>query len=90
LEEWQNLAEMDLTKVNTCHIVVIYSKSQGVKKMTQQEFYGLPEVREQLDIQKTNPYGSKEHREAFRKISDIAKNHGVIDQYRKAGGGTDY
>ena len=57
--------------------------------MTQQEFYNLPEVQAQIEIQKRNPYGSTEHRAAFDAIAEIAKAHGVYDQY-KASGGCDY
>jgi len=57
--------------------------------MTQQEFYNLPEVITCLDIQKQNPYGSDKHRQAYFAIAEIAKKHGVFDQY-KAAGGMDY
>ncbi len=33
-------------------------------KITQKEFWNLPFVKECQDIQKTNPYGSKAHRQA--------------------------
>lgn len=58
--------------------------------MTQSEFYNLPEVQQQLDIQKTNPYGSSEHKAAFYAVSEIAKDHGVFEEYKKSGGGIDY
>jgi len=49
--------------------------------ITQKDFYSLPAIQEQLNIQKTNPYGSAEHRGAHEKIISIAidfeidKNH---------------
>ena len=55
--------------------------------MNQQEFYELPEVKAKLDIQKQNPYGSKEHKEAYLAIEKIADLHDVGDEYRKSGGG---
>lgn len=58
--------------------------------MTQQEFYNLPEVKKQLDIQRNNPHGSEAHRAAFDAIGPIADKHGVGEEYRKAGGGQDY
>lgn len=58
--------------------------------MTQQEFYELPEVQQQLGIQKVNRHGSKEHRAAFYKIGEIAKKYGVFGEYSAAGGGKDY
>lgn len=54
--------------------------------MNQQEFYKLPEVREQIEIQKSNPYGSKEHKSAYFRIGGIAKENGVWDEYVKSGG----
>lgn len=63
--------------------------SEAVKlcNMTQQEFYNLPEVQEQLIIQKMNRYGSEEHKTAYFKIGEIAKEKGVSDMYKSAGGG---
>jgi hypothetical protein len=55
--------------------------------MNQQEFYQLPEVLEQIEIQKFNAYRSPAHRQAFDNIGLIADKNGVGDQYRKAGGG---
>ena len=57
--------------------------------MNQQEFYSLPEVTEQLNIQKANRYGSEAHKAAFDAISEIAKKYNVYTEY-KANGGTDY
>lgn len=57
--------------------------------MNQQEFYSLPEVQEQINIQKRNPYGSVEHKAAFDAVAEIAKARGVFEQY-KASGGCDY
>jgi len=54
--------------------------------MTQQEFYNLTEVQEQLNIQKQNRYGSEAHKSAYFKIGDLAKKHGVEDMYKKSGG----
>ena len=58
--------------------------------MNQQEFYALPEVTEQLGIQKNSAYGSEAHKAAFYAIGSIADKYGVGDEYRKAGGGQDY
>lgn len=55
--------------------------------MTQQEFYESPEVQEQLNIQKQNPYGSEKHKTAYFKIGEIAKEKGVFNEYKNAGGG---
>lgn len=55
--------------------------------MTQQEFYELPEVQEQIEIQKQNPHGSANHKAAHDKIGEIAKDRGVFDEYQAAGGG---
>ena len=55
--------------------------------MTQQEFYELEDVIVQLAIQKAFPYGSERHKAAFEKIGEIAKKHGVFDQYKASGGG---
>lgn len=57
--------------------------------MNQSEFYALPEVIEQLNIQKNNPYGSIEHKAAHDKIGEIAKSQGIYAEYSKSGG-TDY
>lgn len=54
--------------------------------MNQQEFYSLPEVQEQLNIQKRNPHGSREHMAAFEEVGEIAKKYGVYDQYVASGG----
>ena len=64
-----------------------YMQKTGEQKMTQQEFYNLPEIKECLDIQKRNQYGSKEHKDAYHKIAIIADKYGVLDKYLKAGGG---
>ena len=45
--------------------------------MNQREFYSLPSVIKQIDIQKKNPHGSKEHRKAFLEIREIARQFGV-------------
>jgi len=55
--------------------------------MNQKEFYSLPEVQQQLTVQKVNRYGSEKHKTAYFKIGDIAKKHGVEDIYKNAGGG---
>lgn len=55
--------------------------------MNQQEFYNLDEVKVQLEIQGSNPYGSANHRTAFEEVEKIADKYGVGDEYRKAGGG---
>lgn len=55
--------------------------------MNQQEFYNLPEVQEQLEIQKQNRYGSETHKNAYFQIGEIAKQKGVWDEYQAAGGG---
>ncbi len=55
--------------------------------MNQQEFYETPEVQAQIDVQKGNLYGSVEHRAAFDRIGEIAKEFGVFDEYTKSGGG---
>lgn len=55
--------------------------------MNQKEFYSLPAVQEQLNIQKQNPYGSEKHKAAYFKVGEIAKASGVFDEYKAAGGG---
>lgn len=55
--------------------------------MTQHEFYELPEVQAQLDIQKANRYGSPEHKKAYEEIGKLAEKYGVADMYKAAGGG---
>ncbi len=55
--------------------------------MNQLEFYSLPEVLHQIEVQKKNPYGSKEHKEAFDEIGKIANRNGCGSDYRKHGGG---
>ena len=54
--------------------------------MMQQEFYNLPEIQTQLNIQKRNPYGSAKHKAAHEKIGEIAKDRGVFDQYQASNG----
>lgn len=53
--------------------------------MNQKEFYSLPEVIEQIEIQKTNPYGSTEHREAYEEMYNIAAQYGVEEQFAPEG-----
>ena len=55
--------------------------------MNQQEFYNLPEVQAQIEIQKTNAYKTDAHKAAFDQIGLIAKDKGVWSEYEKAGGG---
>lgn len=55
--------------------------------MTQTEFYCLPEIVEQIEIQKRNRFDSEESKAARRAMVDIADKYGVGDEYRKAGGG---
>ena len=43
--------------------------------MTQQEFYNLPDVKAQIEIQKMNPYGSDAHKAAHKALVDIARIH---------------
>lgn len=57
--------------------------------ISQKDFYELPEVVEQINIQKVNPYGSEAHKTAYLSIVQIAKDCGVYEQY-KAAGGDDY
>lgn len=54
--------------------------------MTQPEFYNLPEVQEQLNIQKQNPYGSEAHKKAHCMIGEIAKDNGIFEQYQASNG----
>ena len=56
--------------------------------MTQQEFYELEEVQEQLSIQKQNPHGSNAHKRAHKQIGEIAKHHSVFEQYQASNGDT--
>lgn len=58
--------------------------------MTQNEFYSLAEVREQIFIQKTHRHGSDAHKAAFEAVGEIAKKYGVYDQYSAADGGKNY
>mgnify|MGYP000586537126 CR=1 FL=1 len=58
--------------------------------MKQQEFYELPEVQEQLNIQRTSPYGSPEHKAAFYAVGTLAVKYDVAEEYFLANGGTDY
>ena len=52
--------------------------------IAQQEFYSLPEVIKLIDIQKTNPHGSKEHFDSYMRIYDIAIEYGVDDKFAKS------
>ena len=39
--------------------------------LSQSEFWNLPEVKKQQDIQKINPFGSDKHKSAFYEIKRI-------------------
>lgn len=54
--------------------------------MNQRQFYNLPEVQEQLDIQKTNKHGSEKHKAAHIRVGEIAKEQDVYEQYAEANG----
>lgn len=54
--------------------------------MTQAEFYNLPLVKSFINVQKRHPHGSFEHRTAHKNIVMLARQHGVYEQFRKAGG----
>ncbi len=45
--------------------------------ISQQEFHALPEVIEQINIQKVNRFGTDEHRNAVTAIYEIAKQYGA-------------
>lgn len=48
---------------------------KNTSKMTCAEFWALPEIVEAQNVQKANPYGSKEHREADEKMFQICAEH---------------
>ena len=45
--------------------------------MSQQDFYNLPEVTEQLIRQKAHPYNSPIHKLAHKKLCEIAQRNNV-------------
>ena len=45
--------------------------------ITMRDFFNLPAVISEQDIQKKYPHGSPEHRAAFDAIVELAKEHGV-------------
>ena len=45
------------------------------------DFFNLAEVQAQLNIQKTNPFGSNEHYSAHAEILKIAESHGVSQHF---------
>ncbi len=49
--------------------------------INQIDFYNLPDVKEQIEIQKHNPPWSKESIEAHRVKLQIAKKYGVADKF---------
>jgi len=49
--------------------------------ISQVDFYNLPEVAEQLEIQKKNPPWSEESINAQRVKLEIAEQHGVADKF---------
>ncbi len=50
------------------------------QKLNQREFWNLPEVRAQQEIQKRHPYGSWNHRGAYEKLCEIAKRYDVAKE----------
>jgi len=51
------------------------------QEISMKDFFALPEVVKQQEIQKRNPYGSAEHIEAFRQIRRIALRYGVEEHF---------
>ncbi len=45
------------------------------------EFFNLDEVQKQINIQKKNPHGSNEHRNAHIAILKAANTHGVARHF---------
>lgn len=45
-------------------------------QLSVRDFFELAEVKVLQDVQKRFPYGSKEHREAFKKMAAMAKEVG--------------
>lgn len=55
------------------HFSTVMQANQPTRpaKLTQAEFWALPEVVEQQEIQKNTPYGRPEHRAAFDRIKQL-------------------
>lgn len=73
-----------LTGVHTFRIVVDKPEGSGLNKeisMNQSEFYNTPEVKQAIEVQKQNPYGSAAHKAAHEAIGDAARKYGVWEQY---------
>ena len=49
--------------------------TETITGLSQADFWNMPRVKEQQDIQKNNPFGSEEHCAAFHKIKQLMRIH---------------
>lgn len=52
------------------------------RKLNQQEFFALPAVKAQQEIQMSHPHGSVAHRAAYLEICSLARQYGVGEYIR--------
>lgn len=52
---------------------------QGPPGITMRAFFALPEVLREQEIEKRNPYGSHDHREAYKRICALAAKYGASE-----------